>query len=324
MGLVSVTAGLVFCLVALTAWIDPFADFNYLTGHLGKPPLSLNNFGERKYKSILIRQLPRDSFEWGLFGNSRATVIDISNGIPGFGGPGINFAFSGANLDQIREFISTVKARHPNIRPIIATNFDHCLMGESKDFLYLSPRTKRDSQRDALSRLFSLQTLAFGLQALKNPRRYSEIEMKPAGHNIRHLGYTDKAKIMARIKDDLEIYRASYTAVPYNNYCLDVMRKIKKENPSAIFIINPLSRWILDILHDAGKTKDRSLWVNSLREIGPVLDFSCAEEITDHWQNYADGHHVRGSVSKALLADIGRLLAGNSPELACRNTVSSD
>ena len=303
-------------LVGLNAWIDPFADFTYLTGRPSTPPLSSNNFGERKYKAALIEGLPANSIAWGVFGNSRATAIDISKGVPGFGGMGVNFAFGAGNLDQIREFIQTARSRHPDLRPIVATNLDHCKEAGSAEFLYLGRKSAWESRLDAVSRLVSIRTLAFGFWILWKPRAHSEVEMMPMGHNFRYLDATE-AKIMGRIREDIAIYSRAYSRPSNLENCLPFLQAIRRENPSAVILINPISKWMLEASDRAGRAQDRARWVDGLKKLGPVINFTCARKITDRWQNYADAHHYRLPIGALILKDVGRFLQGRPLETGC-------
>lgn len=311
------TVTLTLSLVGVNMAIDPYADLSYLLGRTGHPPLSVNQLAERKYKAALIEGLPEGSLSWAVFGNSRATAIDISRGVPGFEGPGANLAFSGGNLDQIHTLIRTAKTRHPALRPLVAVDLDHCLQEPSSEFLYLSPATNRESRIDALARLSSMGTLYAALWSVLGPSSLQEIEITPMGHNTRHLGPGDETKIRGRMEDDRRVYGHFFRNFPYKTACIEILREIRAENPGSVIIINPVSGILQDTAAKAGKSEEIARWRRDLKAVAPVIDFTCARHITDRWQNYADAHHYRGTVGALMLNDVGRLLAGKPLQTGC-------
>ena len=304
-------------LVAVTASIDPYADRRFLLKLPGTPPLSGQQYGERKYKAALISGSPENSIKWGVFGNSRATAVDISAGIPGRPGQGINFAHGGADLTQMRVFINSAKRKHPSLVSIVGTNFDQCKSDLSGDFLYISDKTIWESRLDAFLRLASIDTLVFGFWAIVNPRGHSEVEIMPAAHNFRHLNATE-AVIRSRIEADVGIYSQFFANQPPNlATCMDQLRLIRAQHPDAIFFLNPISSWMLGAIDRSGRTTERNKWLSLLKRVGPVLDFTCAHDITSKWTNYADAHNYRGFVGKHILEDISRFPDNRPLSMAC-------
>ena len=136
-------------------------------------------------------------------------------------------------------------------------------------------------------------------------------------NNFRHLKTVSEANIMSRILVDIGIYSKSYRVSIHKQTCIEILKDIKQHNSNAIILINPISRWLLETLEKEGRFEDRKIWLESLKEVAPVIDFTCSKNITHNRMNYSDAHHYRKKIGTLILEDVGRFLRGQNMKEGC-------
>ncbi len=310
---ISLTVGGVF---AVNAFLDANADWSYLSGRASKPPIDPNNYAEAKYKSALLSSLPRGVVKLGVFGNSRATAIDVSIFKASEEEVALNLAFGGGTLEQIEVFLHTASEQHPGIVPLIGFNYSNCLSGKEANFLYLRPSPDFPAIMDSILRLGTISMLYRGVWASVSPRALSEVEILPDGSTIRHFDYTEISKIEEAIEFDRTIYLRSFKSEP-QEYCYEVLWRLREVYPHAIFFLNPISRSMLDWIEEAGAGHHRRIFLLRIADFGPVLDFTCSREITDEISNYRDAHHYNRKVGQLVSSDLLKVIQGGHPSYAC-------
>lgn len=295
----------------INSYFDPFADFFYLTGWRPHPIVRIDNYADVKFKSGLLKYLPRNYIDAAVFGSSRP--LRINSECPGFkelGKHTFNLAMQGASLATVDRFVRMACAKNPNMLVIIGLDFFAFDTPPKPIIFYLDSKKIPAAWGDALMRLIDIQTLQ---ESLKDPNRPTRHRMLPDGNALFNPTQKEKDAVPAYLE---KYSHQTIAEIPaFKNYVYDPtqiewLKKLKKDHPHIIFFINPESKWYHPPLDNSRLAPEVRTWRNDVATLGGVVDFSECKEITDNSSMYLDEHHYLAPAGNLIMEDIANAAAG--------------
>ncbi len=305
------TALVLGVIFSINALVDPLADFLFLTGWNPHPINRIDNYCDVKFKAGLLKSLPPGAVDAAVFGSSRTLRVDPdSPGLREFGPRTFNFAVQGARLPTIERFVSMVREKNPGMVAVVALDFFSFGKDDGVPSLYLDPNRRGQAAWDAFVRLLDIRTLKESL-AKPNPSPRHRLVLN--GRNIMTLGAEEKQKLPGYLE---AFSKKPVSEIPtYKNFDYDPgriaeLQAFREKYGPVVFFLNPESRWYLEPLRRSELWPVYLRWKSDLAELGGVVDFSDAGEITGNMEMYFDEHHYLDNAGRLIMEDVANAHAG--------------
>lgn len=289
---------------------DPFADYFFLAGGRLPRVRTIDQFTDLRFKTRLVRQAGRDGLDAAVFGSSRVMRIDPANGGFATVAPrALNLGVQGARLGITTQFVDFVMRRNPRCRPVIALDFFAFNVTGSGFSIYLDEKNPLPAWRDSLTRLGSRATW---------PETRKVLQGVPASNKLLASGLAIRERPDAkRVHELLTRFAESgwrdwphFRGFQYDPGKIATLRALRERYPRTIFYVSPVSRWYLEGQALAGLDAVHARWLADLAEVGPVLDFSGATDITGNERLYYDPHHYDTEAGALILSDVAAFVRG--------------
>jgi len=299
------------CVFLVNAWVDPTADFLFLTGWRPHPICRIDNCADVKFKRGLVRALPGRSIDAAVFGSSRALRIDPdSPGLKEFGGQTYNLAVQGARLPTIQSFLSIAKRNSPGMVAVVALDFFSFGKDDGVPSLYLDPRKKFAACRDAALRLIDIRTLQESLRKVDAVPRH---RLALNGRDI----MTRRPEEIKGLPEYLESFTKkslseirTYDGFEYDPNRIAELSRLREAQAPVVYFLNPESRWYREVIRKSSLWPTYLQWKDDLARLGGVVDFSDAKEITEDMSMYFDEHHYLDNAGKLIMEDVANAYFG--------------
>jgi hypothetical protein len=300
-----------FCaLAAINAAADEFADFFFLTHW--KPP-RVRSFDDRtdvRFKAALVRAAGVDGLDAAIFGSSRVMSIDPAT--PEFqelAPRALNLGIQGARLGTTRQFLDFVARRDPHCLAVVGLDLFAFNEGALESSIFLDEANPLPAWRDCLGRLGSYRTVAESWDMLHGERVRNALRANGLAIRERR----DPAEVeamLARFAETGWRQWPHFQNFRYDPGKIEVLRAMQRRFPRVVFFTNPASRQFYEGQARAGLAPVHERWLADLGQLGNVIDFSRATEITDQPRRFYDMHHYDTAAGAMILRDVAAYLQG--------------
>jgi len=300
-----------FCALAgINAAADPFADFFFLTHR--RPP-RIRTFDDRtdiRFKAALVRAAGADGLDAAIFGSSR--VMSIDPAAAEFHAPpprAVNLGVQGARLGTTRQFVEYVARHDPHCVAVVGLDFFAFNEGKMDSSIFLDEANPLPAWRDCLGRLGTNRTVPESWSMLHGARVPNELRANGLAVRSRRAPAEVEATLSRFAETDWRQWQ-HFRNFHYNPARLEVLRAMQRLLPRVVFFTNPASRPYYEGQAKAGLEPLHRRWLADLGQIGNVIDFSEAQEITGQPRLFHDVHHYDTEAGAMILRDVAAYLQG--------------
>ena len=307
---------LILCILAVgfVGGINYLVDPLWTFSHSNRFNNAQNGFDERQQKTNYIFNRGLNNYEGILLGSSRTTFMNQND----FVNMNIyNYASSSMYPYEYKGYIDFTKK-------IKGKDFKYIIIGSDfygtkipKDVKFENPEFYIEN---TTSFLYKYKML-FSINLLKKSISNIRISLKNSGfyydrNNVKYQLKVSESERLQRYTENLERHtlELSNPKYKYNNDYINILKKIKNENPNTKFIIFTsavTSDLLVSIIKNGNRIYEYERWLKELIEVfGEVNHFMTINTITKNLENYPDDDHAYPHILKLLANRLSN--AGNN------------
>lgn len=296
----------ILLIVSINYIIDPLWTFS----HSNKFNNTQDGFDERQQKSNFIHNNGLKDFNGILLGSSRSTFINQTN----FKDMKIyNYAFNAMKPNEYNDYINFAKKHKGKDFEYIIIGLDFFGTNLLSEVKIEKPKYyihKAQSPFYRYKMLLSFSTLKKSLKNIGNSLFGEKLFYNR--NNIKYQSIISEEERKKRFSTSIASQTSNFREPKYiyNNEYINILKKIKAENPNSKFIIFTsaiTSDLLVSILRDEKRINEYERWLKETLEVfGEINHFMTINSITKNLNNYPDADHAYPNVVSLIAKRISQ------------------